>query len=148
MTVTARYHEKIIGLQLAAKSPKYKGKTFVLVEGDDDKKLYKHFFNETYSEIEVMNGSHFVAQGLIDLKNAQFLVVGIRDADFMHLENTPSPLPNLFLTDFHDAEMLMAANDSAFAKIAGEYQIEKTGLREKLLHSIRFLAYFRWYNMA
>ena len=94
-----------------------------------------------------MNGKGGVEKALNDLANEWQLLVGICDADFLHLENKPSPLPNLFLTDAHDLELLMASNDTSFIKFLNEYKPNLgIDIRLKLLESISFLGYLRWYN--
>ncbi len=77
-------------------------------------------------------------------------VIGIRDADFLHLDKkTDSIDKNIFLTDFHDAEMMMIANDNTYKSLVYEYLIidnVSDNLRNEILKSIVFIAGIRWIN--
>ena len=41
-------------------------------------------------------------------------MIGIRDADFLHLADKETIPENIFLTDFHDAEMMMISCDNSY----------------------------------
>ena len=77
-------------------------------------------------------------------------VIGIRDADFLHLENKSESVPFLYLTDYHDAELMMIASDKTLASFIAEYldinTYQPNVLREKIIASIVPLGYIRWYN--
>lgn len=77
-------------------------------------------------------------------------VLGIRDADFLHLDRQQEIIAGLFLTDFHDAEMLMLSCDTAFESVVSEYlplrRADFAALRDCLLESIAFLGAIRWIN--
>jgi hypothetical protein len=143
----ATYQQKIEALRLNFDSPVYENKIFVLVEGDDDERLLRNLLNPNTTKIKEMSGKGGIENALNDLASEWNLLIGIRDADFLHLENTPSPLPNLFLTDTHDLELMMASDDASFMKFLSEYQTNPSlDIRHKILESISFLGYLRWYN--
>ena len=139
-----QYAADIAALKLQYGSPSNK-KVIILVEGTDDARFYKHFFDTQHSFIKAMKGKIFVEQALNDLKLRIPNIIGIRDADFLHLEQKTSPLPNLFLTDVHDLELMLLHSDSVFQKLVNEYNLSVT-LRKQILDTVAFLAYFRWYN--
>jgi hypothetical protein len=142
---------KITELRLDISNPKSEGKVFVLLEGESDVKLYRKLFNNDTCKIETIPGGKiFLEKGLEILNDIYKLIIGIRDADFLHLEGEKPQFPNLFLTDYHDYELMMASESQCHCPIFFEHtkivSNEHNLTFEKLLHSIRFLGYFRWYN--
>jgi Protein of unknown function (DUF4435) len=142
---------KITELRLDISHPRSKGKVFVLLEGESDIKLYRKLFNNDTCKIETIPGGKiFLEKGLGDLNKIYKLIIGIRDADFLHLERAKPQTPNLFLTDYHDYELMMASESQCHCSVF----FERTNINpndhnstfEKLLKSIQFLGYFRWYN--
>lgn len=142
---------KIAELRLDISHPNSKGKVFVLLEGDSDVKLFRKLFNNDTCKIETIPGGKiFLEKGLGILNNIYNLIIGIRDADFLHLEGKETAFQNLFLTDVHDYEIMMALESECYCPIFFEHTTihpnEHNSTFEKLLNSIRFLGYFRWYN--
>jgi Protein of unknown function (DUF4435) len=147
MQVNETYIEKLTSIRNEFNTPIHANKVLLLVEGADDKKIFTNFFDANNVVIYFMDGKFFVEKALNDLNSIITNIIGIRDADFLHLENTPSPLANLFLTDIHDLELMMASNDASFMKFLSEYQTNPSlDIRHKILKSISFLGYLRWYN--
>jgi hypothetical protein len=71
--------------------------------------------------------------------------------DFLYLEGKTETAKNIFLTDFHDAEMMIISCDSACHAIVAEYLREEKApcsLREKILKSISFIGGLRWINIS
>jgi Protein of unknown function (DUF4435) len=143
--------DKLTELRMDMSHDKNIGRIFVLVEGDSDVRFYRKSFRQNTCKIEeIPGGKGNIALVLGELNKTFKLVIGIRDADFLHLENKKSPFPNLFLTDFHDLEMMLIQSDTAFSAVVHEFSsIDKNGhneLRIRLLNALRFLSYLRWYN--
>lgn len=144
--------DKMTELRLDMRHPKSKGIVFVLLEGNSDVRLYRKLFRQDTCKIEEVPGGKIkLGEILSELSNAFKLIIGIRDADFLFLENKTSPLPNLFLTDYHDLEIMLIASDTAFSALVHEFvpihkQEEHSLLKMKFLKAIRFLSYLRWYN--
>ena len=127
------------------------GVVFILLEGDSDIKLYRKLFNEKSTKIfSLPGGKNSLERGLAELFEKFPLVIGIRDADFFHLEKKSAMVANLFLTDHHDMEMVMVASDDTFGSVAFEYfdhNSEKhVDLRSQLLSATSFVGYLRWFN--
>ena len=143
--------EKINELRLDASNPLSKGKIFVLLEGDDDCKIFKRLL-ASHCKVETFSGGveklQECLQILVNDSSFRGLIIGIRDADFLHLAGKTSGLPELFLTDFHDLEMMMLAEDECFEAILAEFSNSQNDLlvRENLLESLRFVSYLRWWN--
>lgn len=145
------YQDKINELRLDFMHPNTKNKVFILFEGDSDVRLYRKLYPHTNLKIEFLpSGKLFLEKGLQELSPLFKQIIGIRDADFAHLENQKPSLANLFFTDYHDTEMLMVASNVTFSAILYEFsnlpQIEHEQIRKKLLEALRFISYFRWYN--
>lgn len=145
------YQDKINELRLDFTHPKSKDKVFVLLEGDSDVRLYRKLYNHPHLKIEtIAGGKLWLEKSLQELSPLFKHIIGIRDADFLHLENKKLNLPNLFLTDLHDMEMMMVASNQTFSAILYEFcnlsKEEHEITRKKLLESLRFISYFRWYN--
>lgn len=141
MEISSTYRQKITALQLAFNTEQNEGKTLVLVEGEDDARLYRKFFTSEGVKIDFMNGKNNVEKALRDIDFVH--AIGVCDADFIHLEQRNSPLPHLFLTDVHDIELLIAFNDSSFRNVFCEYFWQKTDsemfdIRYKTLRAITF----------
>lgn len=146
------YENKIDELILDARHPQSKNKVFILVEGEDDLKLYGKFFNDICKIEPIPGGVIKLEQGLADIPRfvKTINLIGIRDADFLHIEGFESILPNLFLTDTHDTETMMIASDETFCAILHEFSPRNTNnfhrLKQDFLKSVEFLGYLRWYS--
>ena len=142
---------KITELRLDISHPNSRGKVFVLLEGESDVKLYRKLFNNDTCKIETIPGGKiFLEKGLEILNDIYKLIIGIRDADFLHLEGQKPQFSNLFLTDYHDYELMMASEIECHCPILFEHTSivanDHNLTFQKLLNSIRFLGYLRWYN--
>jgi hypothetical protein len=142
---------KITELRLDISNPKSEGKVFVLLEGESDVKLYRKLFNNDTCKIETIPGGKiFLEKGLEILNDIYKLIIGIRDADFLHLEGEKPQFSNLFLTDYHDYELMISSDYQCISSILNEYadfdSKEYEGMCNRILNSIRFLGYLRWYN--
>ncbi len=145
------YQDKLNELRLDITHPKSKGKVFVCLEGESDVKLFRKFFNLEQCKVESIPGGKFkLEECVICLISFHNLIIGIRDADFLHLENKTSIHPNIFFTDFHDMEMVMVSVEEVFSSILFEFtnlrQDEHQLIREHILKSISFIGYLKWLN--
>jgi hypothetical protein len=144
--------DKLTELRLDMSHPKNKGIVFILLEGDSDVRFYRKCFRQNTCKIEEVPGGKVQLEAILTELNTIFtLIMGIRDADFLHLEAKSSPLSNLFLTDYHDLETLLFNSDTAFSAVVHEFvpmknQEKHVDLRVKFLNALKFLSYLRWYN--
>jgi hypothetical protein len=124
---------------------------WVLVEGITDQKLYAKLLDNMRVKVEMVHGG-----GIKNLRKAILIlvnddkVIGIRDADFLYLDNQQETISSLFLTDTHDAEMTLLFCDIVFQHLVAEYLPSKLTefelLRNSLLVSLAFLSGIRWLN--
>lgn len=145
------YQEKINELRLDISHPNSGGLVFVLVEGESDIRLFRKFFDLTNCKVEtVPGGNPKVEEAVKELLSKSEYVIGIRDADFIHLNQESYSKQNLFLTDYHDMEMSLVAQDEVLNAIAFEYLIPKeqhSGLRSKIFGTIEKISLLKWLNV-
>ncbi len=124
-------------------------KFICIVEGDDDIKLFRKFFNRNIQLEEISGGCKNLEKELIEYNKKNDRVFGIRDADFMHINKT-EPIPNLFLSDYHDIEMQMIKSDEVFSAFVSEFinkEIERfSDFRNDVLQLLIFLSLIRLWN--
>ncbi|SJM90877.1 conserved hypothetical protein [Crenothrix polyspora] len=139
-------------IRQARKHPVGKSYLWILVEGLSDQKLYSKLIDGHNTKVEMVNGG-----GKNELRDALEIliqetnkVIGIRDADFMRFDQQKETINVLFLTDAHDAEMMLLANDVVFQQVVAEYlPAQRTvfnTLRDCLLVSLLFFSGIRWIN--
>ena len=88
--------------------PIYKNRVLLVVEGNDDKKVYGRLFDRDKVDIYPIGGcGHY--ETLLSSLNSKFYprLAVIKDADFEHIVGYEYEFPNLFRTDTHDAETMM-----------------------------------------
>ncbi len=95
-------------IRLQLRHPSGVNKVWVIVEGETDQKLYSKLIDGHHVEIEIAHGGlNSLLLSVSELLRETDRILGIRDADFLHLEGKKETAENIFLTDFHDAEMMM-----------------------------------------
>ena len=145
-------YDTIDTIRLALRHPTGKNYLWVLVEGITDQKLYVDLIDGNNTQVEMVHGG-----GINNLRHVLSIiiqetnrVIGIRDADFLHLNNEQETIADLFLTDAHDAEMTLIACNAIFKKVVAEHlpseRNEFNTLRNRLLVSLIFLSGIRWLN--
>jgi hypothetical protein len=122
----------------------------VIVEGTADVSVYNRFFNQKLCVTIPAYGKENAIEALqiLEVSNEKNILI-IVDADFDHLDNHVYASTNLFLTDFHDMEMMIIASES-FKKIIQMYgSPEKIAALDKSIKDIILdnslpLGFFRW----
>jgi hypothetical protein len=141
--------DTINSIRLEWNSPVGKDLIFVLVEGDDDCKIYPKFFQKDKCRIEQVHGGYSQMEAAIE-KFQQYAdrIIGIRDADFCHITQIYAQYKNFFYTDCHDIEMTMIQNNTVFENILHEYslQTESVKIKENILLESSFVGCVRYFN--
>jgi hypothetical protein len=146
-------------IRLSLRHPIGHKKYWILVEGETDQKLYQKLIDGDKTQVKAVSPSGIanlrsilktlLAESTESLQPIKH-VLGIRDADFLHLDGQQESQANLFITDFHDAEMMMIACDETFKSWVSEYLSEELDnfqqLRQQFLHALIFLSGLRWLN--
>lgn len=141
--------DKINDIRLSLSSDAGSKIVWILVEGEDDCKIYPKFFDEAKAKVEFVNGGKGqLTVALTTLTKESPQVIGIQDADFLHLEKTYPVVDNLFFTDCHDIEMTMLSFDEVKCNLLSEYRRldDKDSIWENVVQVASYIAYIRWYN--
>lgn len=143
--------DQINALKLDIENPIREQEVYICFEGETDVQLFRKFFTRDNCLLEYVPGGKSGVEKFVTERSGKIpLTIGIRDADFLHLENKSSSHTNIFLTDSHDMEMVLVSFDEIFSAILFEYtQLKKEEhkvVRENILKAIRFVGYFRWLN--
>lgn len=145
------FQDKLNELRLDIAHPNNKGIAFVLLEGDSDIRLFRKLFNLDKCKVETIPGGKFKLEDCVgELVNVYPLIIGIRDADFIHLGNQPYSKANLFLTDLHDMEMMLISEDEVFSALIFEYtplmKDKHSEVRNNIMISIEQIGLLKWLN--
>jgi len=145
------YQDKLNELRLDISHPNNKGITFVFLEGESDIRLFRKIFNPANSKVETIPGGKSKLEECIGkFINDYPLIIGIRDADFIHLENQTYSKSNIFLTDLHDMEMMLISEDELFSALMFEYtsltKDKHSEVRNNILISIHQIGLLKWLN--
>lgn len=150
-TVTERVtlQTKIQEIRSLCRHEMYMDKVVVIVEGDDDKKIFEKFIDTEKAFLYAAKGCIWVVKvvkGLNERTEFNDRVIGIKDADFDHILSKDHGVPNLFVTDFHDIEMTLISNDFENG-IYAECGIHNySNILIKVAEDIKNVSFIRLYN--
>lgn len=141
----------VIGsIRYQLRHPSGDSKVWVIVEGETDQKLFMKLIDGDSVEVEISHGG---LSSLLDIVSVLLKetnrILGIRDADFLHLDAKNEIAKNIFLTDFHDVELMIISCDNAYLAVVAEYlnrENDPLSLRDKILKSNAFIGGLRWIN--
>lgn len=145
------YQDKLNELKLDISHPNNSGIAFVLVEGESDIRLFRKFFNLNNCKVENIPGGKYKLEECVkELINKHPLLVGLRDADFKHIDGPAYAEPNMFLTDFHDMEMILISEDEVFSALIFEHTTiskdKHIEVRNDIMTAIKQVGYLRLLN--
>ncbi len=145
------YQDKLNELRLDISHPNSRGRVFVFVEGETDIRLFRKLFNLDNCKVENIPGGKLKLEECVgELVPNHALIIGIRDADFTHLSTVPYTIPNIFLTDFHDIEMSLIAEDEVFSSIIFEFtkspKQAHNVIRGNFFEIIKEISLLKWLN--
>jgi len=142
---------KLVEIRLSIRHPHNKDKVFILLEGSTDIKLFRNIFSYEYTDTTNLNGKEKIIKALEILSSEGCInIIGIKDADFDHLEKISYP-SNIFMTDYADMEIQMVesnALDSVINEYASKdcYSILKSSLKDRIYSFAIEIGYIRWYS--
>jgi hypothetical protein len=97
----------------------FKG-AFLLVEGEDDAKVFAQFVDVRSCEIYSCDGKDAVLEALARSRDANVVgVLCVVDSDYWNIDQARPSDPDLTVTDCHDFELLIVRSN-AFLKVARE----------------------------
>lgn len=149
VTERATLVTKIQEIKSMCRHEMYKNKVIVIVEGDDDKKIFEKFIDTEKAVLYAAKSCILVAKVVERLnERTEFndRVIGIKDADFDHILRKDHRIPNLFVTDSHDIEMTLISNDFENG-IYAECGIHNySNILIKVAEEIKTVSFIRLYN--
>ena len=128
-----------------------KNKVVAVVEGIDDVRLYQRMYEANDIEVVPVDNCDKIALVIRNLNRPQYRkrLIGIKDADFDVLDGKNYHLDNLFMTDFHDVEMLTLSCNAVLMHIWNKY-VTDCPMPDDLLQTICLellpLSMLKWYN--
>lgn len=145
-----KYGKIISSVLLTLRSNVTENKVVVIVEGADDRSLYERMYDaDKVMVYPVSNCRHTVkVVKAVNDKGLSMRLIGIKDADFDHLNGTSYPYENLFLTDFHDAEIVELENNITIDMVWYKYTGMRSplGLKDEIYSDLFELSLLKWYN--
>ena len=135
----------------------------LIIEGKTDIKLFKNFINETQVKVRAVTGKDNILKVMNDFPvNKKSFIHAVADADFDHIlgRKDERERNNIYLTDFHDMEIIMVLSES-FDRLFNEYRdysvendlMSSNKLKSKIfevckdLGKIRYLNYINNYEL-
>ncbi|WP_164743953.1 DUF4435 domain-containing protein [Saccharospirillum alexandrii] len=141
-------------IRLLFRHPLHKNKVIVILEGKTDVKLFRSLLNSQYISLETFDGKN----SLVEIMNEMVFeypnrLFAICDADFLHLgaEYDIYERNSVFLTDYHDVEMMLFCSRS-LDNYVNEYSLPevvdfmKNYLYENAMEAAYFIGIIRWLN--
>jgi len=145
------YQDKFGELILDISHPNNNNINFVLVEGTSDIRLFRKIFDTQKCKVEnIPGGNPKLEECVLNLSRINNLVLGIRDTDFIKLNQQIYSKRNMFLTDYHDIEMTMLNQLSVLNALLYEYtslpKEQHIELKENLMKTLSMLSSLKWLN--
>lgn len=147
------YQDKIDELKVDFNHPNNRNLIFIFVEGKSDLIFYKNIFNTSCCKVESFeNGINYVLKACDDLTlHHPNKIIGIIDADFNHLDNKKIENKQVFMTDFHDLEMMFIFDNHKFNKITQFYLLNNTSvliIKNEIFISLQQISLLKWLNVT
>lgn len=142
-------NDKVVDIRLSLRSEIGKDLIWILVEGENDSKIYPKFFDNQKTKVEFVGGGKGQMQIALNVLTQETdKVIGIRDADFCRIDQNIPLDRNLFLTDFHDIEMTMLSSEEVLTNLFIEYSVNNyiSDIWRNILNEVSFVGYVRWLN--
>ena len=127
----------------------------VLVESNDNKKLFGKILHQSCHFYAANGWEHLIeALEIVNSQRKDITVIGIIDADFRRISGEIPVQENLFMTDYHDTEIMIVCSDAweninvliDKEKIQVFEKQQDKSLRDFLLDLIRSISVLRWLN--
>lgn len=131
--------------------------TIILTEGDTDARLFRGFTDEKVCKVLPSHNKSNAIGAIQIIESTGFQgAFAIIDADFDRILNTTYPSKNIFLTDFHDIEMMIIkshtlekflAHYGSEEKLNSFFSNNHISARELLIQAAFILGCFRLYSI-
>jgi hypothetical protein len=144
--------DKANEIRMLLNHPAYKDKVIMIVEGGTDIRLFRKFLSHEMLKFVDVDGKSQVLQVMSDLLQVYpEQLLAICDADFDHVKQVNYHELSIYLTDYHDAEIMMIKS-TAFNTFAQEFSTDigllKSGaILENSLSVAYVIGLLRWMSM-
>lgn len=130
----------INSIKLLLKHPFYSDKLILVVEGTSDIRFFRSIFDYENIKLESIDGKKNLLLAMEELVNShKGKIISICDADFDHIEDLEHQRNkfDIYLTDYHDSEVMMLKSGSLFSFI-DEYSKDEylLSLKSELLNNV------------
>lgn len=141
-------------IRLLFRHPLYRNKAIVIVEGKSDISLFRSLINTQHVKLESFDGKDPLLSTMIELHSEYpNRIFAICDADYIHVNSEENiyEAHSVFLTDYHDAE-IMLINSCALKMYIDEYSSSeavdflKSSLFEMAMEAAYSIGLIRWLN--
>ena len=126
---------------------------FILVEGESDVLLYQEVITEERCTITEVPGSSGKLQDTLEVLqplHQRGLVIAIRDADFLRLNQQVPQQEELFLTDGHDMDVMLLMDDETITKairpVSNKITKTPVDIRNDAMRRIEMISCIKWLN--
>lgn len=129
----------------------------LLLEGDNDEKLYRKFVGDSDIQIIPAWGKENVVEAISILESCDHVrgFLGIVDADFGHVDGSIPDSRNIVATDDHDVEM-MIVRTKAFCEVLSELgskekieaHVSESEIRRDLLEKSLVIGHLRYMSVS
>ena len=119
-----------------------KKRVIMIVEGDDDAKLFKFLVSDNVTIIKSYGAKGGIDNMIPKYFAAQRRVIAVRDKDY----EEESSIKGIFYCDHCSCEMMMVSQDETFDKVATNYYRGNSSffeLRKEILLQLRFVSLLR-----
>lgn len=115
---------KVNEIKMLLLHPSFKGKTVVILEGNTDIRLFRSLLCRDCLS-ESVDGKNNVEDVIKDLNSVGIdKVLGVADADFDNMLGLKPSINSVFLTDYHDIEVMLLSSPALYSVIA-EYALNQ-----------------------
>lgn len=147
----SKFIDGIATVLLTLRSNVAKDKIVIVVEGPDDVQLYRRMYDSDKVIVYAANNCRHIFEILNNLnaKGYSNHLIGIKDADFDHVNGKNyNEYNNLFLTDWHDAEIAELESRTVVETVWNKYTASNASvnLKESIYNELLELSMLKWYN--
>ncbi len=145
-----KYGKYISAVLLMLNTHATSGKVVFVVEGCSDKRLYGKMYDEDKIVIYPVNNCRHTVKVIKALNGKGYSnrLLGIKDADFDRVNNVVYSYENLFITDYHDAEILALENGVTINSVWRKYlgTNAPVNIKNDIYNDLLELSMLKWYN--
>ncbi len=129
-------------IKLILSSGYKKKRSVIMLEGEDDIKLFRFLVDKSVTLIKAYGASTTIDKFMPEHFPTEPRVIGIRDRDYQKRRR----FPRIFYCDYCSAEMMLVSNDETFERVCENFYIgnlSPLSLRKEILSKLFFISVIR-----